>query len=46
MFALLSHLLGKLVSSDDVPSHNAYLAYGTSFCSAISRDQNAFASDH
>jgi hypothetical protein len=26
MFALLSYLLGKLVSSDDMRSHSAYLA--------------------
>ncbi|WP_321798346.1 DUF3563 family protein [Caballeronia sp. J97] len=26
MFALLSHLLGKLVSRSDVSSHSAYLA--------------------
>ncbi|EKS71602.1 MULTISPECIES: DUF3563 family protein [Caballeronia] len=26
MFALLSHLLGKLVSRTDMPSHSAYLA--------------------
>jgi hypothetical protein len=67
MFARLSHLLVKMVSSQDVPSHNGYLAssgdladlerrmrqvdeedqaYRMPFCSSMSRDQNAFASNH